>query len=122
MNPTWYNFADFLIAELPELREEIESSYLYWLDAYQNPYPHVFLDEFIAPLLLGTGTLRDDAHRTRAGEILDRVLNCADADLSEAAARSILDALGEDAALRETAWPFLGATAREWLTRHAAST
>ena len=121
MEPTWYNFADFLAEQLPELREQIEKSYLSWVDGCGDPYPHVFLDEFIAPLLLGTGALGDDATRTRAGEILDQILVCSDHDLAEAAITSILEAFRDHAELRQLAWAYLGPVAREWTTRLVAA-
>jgi len=117
MEPTWNNFADFLAAELPQLREEIEESYLGWLEAFKDPYPHVFLEEFVAPLLLGTAPVCEPNARLRAGEILDRVLTCADQDLAEAALTTILEAFRDDSALRELAWPYLGPTARQWTMR-----
>ena len=120
MEPTWYNFADYLAVELPELRQEIEESYLSWLEAYKDPYPHVFLDEFIGPLLVGTASPSDATTRTRAGEILDRVLTSSDDDLAGSALMSIVEVLRDERELRERAWPFLGPVARDWITRLAA--
>ena len=116
MEPNWYNFPDYLAAQFPELRGEIEESYLSWLDGFRDPYPHVFLEEYIGPMLIGRGSY-DDATRRRAGELLDVVLNAADQELAEAGLTAVLEPLRDDDALRETAWPHLGATAREWLTR-----
>ncbi len=120
MQPNWYNFADYLQLELPELRDSIEESYLTSLDAYKDPYPHVFLDEIIGPLLIGSSDLGSSTLRIRAGEILDTVLTCPDEDLSCAAVTSILEVLRDNSTMRESAWPFLGKTARSWLTQLVA--
>ena len=61
LEPTWHNLPDFLAEEFPELRAEIEASYLEWLSVYANPYPHVFLEEFLGPMLIGTGELTEPA-------------------------------------------------------------
>ena len=115
--PTWDNFPDFLADELPELRKEIEETYLAWLEAFKDPYPHVFLREIIGPLLVGTAPACDAAIRARAGEVLDRVLAASDHEVAEAALTSIVEVLRDDVQLREAAWPYLGAVAREWTTK-----
>ena len=116
MEPRWFNFPDYLAAELPELREEIEASYFYWLEAFRDPYPHVFLGELIGEMLVGRGTYEPDTRR-RAGEILDAVLTAADGELAEAGLTAIVEPLRDDDELREAAWPYLGQTAKDWLTK-----
>jgi len=117
MEPNWYNFPDYLQRELPELRDAIEDSYLSGLEAYRDPYPHVFLEEILGPLLVRNDPPGDSALRIRAGEILDAVLLCSDEDLAGAALTSILEVLRDNEAMRDSAWPFLGETARLWLSR-----
>jgi len=114
VEPTWYNFADFLTLEFPELRSDIEASYFEWLSVTRDPYPHFFLDEFLIPILIGDG---ESTARTRAGAILDRLLLSPDEDLAGAALTAVLEPLRDNPELRERAWPFLGETAREWLGR-----
>ncbi|HVE72521.1 MAG TPA: hypothetical protein VNI54_14245 [Thermoanaerobaculia bacterium] len=116
MEPDWYNFPDYLAAQFPELRAEIEDSYLEWLDGFRDPYPHVFLEEYIGEMLIGRGDYTPDVRR-RAGEILDVVLRARDQDLAEAGLTAILEPLRDDEALREKAWPYLGEVAKEWLAK-----
>ena len=120
MEPTWHNFPDFLAAEFPELSAAIDSSYYEWLSAFTDPYPHVFLEEFIGPILLGTSEITEAAVRTHAGQVLDRLLLCQDHDLASAALTSVIEPLNDHPKLRAAAWPFLGETAREWLLRLVA--
>lgn len=115
LEPTWHHLPDFLAAEFPELRAAIEASYLDWLSAYRDPCPHVFLEEFFGPILIGTGELTDPAARARAGQVLDRLLLSQDEDLAAAAHTCVFELLRDNPELRERAWPFLGGTAREWL-------
>jgi hypothetical protein len=114
MEPSWYNFADYLIETFPQLKAEVEETYYQWLDAVANPFPHFFLEEYVLPLLLGDGTV-DANVRMKAGEVLDRLLISSDEDLAAASLTSILEVLRDNEELRTKAWPFLGATAREWL-------
>jgi hypothetical protein len=116
VTPNWYTLPDYLIEQFPERKGEIEASYLFWSESIDNPYPHVFLDEFIGPLLVGQ-TPADEGTRARAGAILDELLCSDDEDLAGAALTAIVEALRDDASLRADAWPFLGATARQWLER-----
>jgi hypothetical protein len=116
MKPDWYNFPDYLIEQFPELRGDIEESYVQWLDAFRDPYPHVFLEEYIGEMLIGRGSHAPDVRR-RAGEILDAVLSSSDADLAEAGLTAILEQLRDDETYRLAAWPYLGEVARDWLTR-----
>lgn len=117
MDPDWYNFPDFLIAEFPELRQDIEEWYYFWAASVpSNPYPHLFLENLIVPMLAGT-VAAEDASRARAGAVLDRVLVAADGDLAEAGLISVLELFRDNPDLREAAWPYLGPTAREWLQK-----
>ena len=88
MEPTWYTLPDFLIETFPQLKESVEESYFAWQAAGGNPYPHVFLQEILAPLLL-TGDQGRTGLSIQAGEVLDLLLTCSDQDLSEAALTSI---------------------------------
>lgn len=116
MEPTWYNLADYLIQRFPALEREIEESYLWWAEA-GNPYPHVFLEEFLIPALTGQGDHSDPAVRSTAGEILDQLLVSPDSDLASAALTAVLEMLRDEPELRAASWPFLGPIAREWLAR-----
>jgi hypothetical protein len=121
MEPTWYTFPDFLIEQFPDLRSEIEEDYYYWLSAQSNPYPHVFLMEILGPILFGQHRLSGAPERTRAGAILDQLLVSSDEELAEAALTAIFEVLRDDTKARESAWPFLGPIARDWLSRFANS-
>jgi hypothetical protein len=114
MEPNWYNFADYLIETFPHLRSEVEESYYQWLEAVSNPFAHFFLEEFVLPLLLGDEA-GDASLRMKAGEVLEASLASQDEDLAAAALTSIVEVLRDREELRMKAWPFLGATAREWL-------
>jgi hypothetical protein len=113
---TFYTLPDFLIAEFPELREDIESEYFAYLSVCANPYPHVFLSSYLTPMLIGSTEVSDEQRR-RAGAILETVLNAQDQDLSEAALLEVCDGLSGEPDLLARAWPWLGPTAREWITR-----
>lgn len=114
MEPTWYTLPDYLIEQFPDLREEIESEYFEYLTVYANPYPHVFLGSFLAPMILDRHS--SPARRRRAGEILDLILTSADTDLAEAALLEILENLADAPELLAEAWPWLGPNARELVT------
>jgi hypothetical protein len=113
---TFYTLPDFLIAEFPELREDIESEYLEYLSVCANPYPHVFLGSYLTPMLVGS-TEVSEALRRRAGEVLEIVLNAPDADLAEAALLEVCEGLSGEPELLAKAWPWLGPAAREWIGR-----
>jgi hypothetical protein len=115
--PTWHTLPDYLIERFPHLKSAIEQSYGSWLDAFANPYPHVFLEEFLIPLLIGTDTDAGERLRSEAGQVLDVLLVSRDEDLASAALTSVIEMLRDEPQLRSDAWPFLGPTAREWLQR-----
>ena len=117
MEPTWHTLPDYLIETFPELKADIEESYFGWISAVANPYPHFFLDEYLAPILIGTGPLTDADARTKAGVVLDQLLTSTDEDLAAAALTSILECLRDEHELCAKTWPYLGSTAREWLER-----
>ena len=117
MEPTWYTLPDFLIERFPQLKESVEESYFAWQSAGGNPYPHVFLQEILAPLVLTGGDQDPTGLSTQAGQVLDLLLTCSDQDLSEAALTSILEVLRDSDELRAEAWPSLGPIAREGLLK-----
>jgi hypothetical protein len=112
VEPNWYTLPDFLIEHFPELREEIEEEYYFYLDGCANPFPHFFLSSFIVPLLIGRPSVPDERRR-RAGEVLELVLKASDEDLAEAALLEVLDNLLSAPELLTEAWPWLGPIARE---------
>ena len=116
MDLTFYTLPDFLIAEFPELRGDIETEYFEYLSVCANPYPHVFLASYLTPMLVGWREV-SEAQRRRAGEVLETVLNAPDEDLAEAALLEVCEGLAGEPELLPKAWPFLGPTAREWIDR-----
>ncbi len=121
MEPKWHTLADFLIERFPELKSEIEDSYFFWCDAGGNPYPHVFLEEFLLPILLGReNNATSETCRQEAGLVMDQLLVSSDEDLASAALTSVLEVLRDNGDLFLEASPFLGVTARTWLERLAA--
>lgn len=114
--PNWYTFPDFLMRELPELREEIEAEYYEYAEVVANPMPHFFLGDFILPILSGQRPA-DEAMRHRAGAIVDQLLSSSDEDLAGAAVTSVFEIIRDSPELRDTTWPYLGPTMRDWLSR-----
>lgn len=117
MKPSWHTLPDYFIETFPELKGDIEESYLSWVTAVANPYPHFFLQEFLGSILVGHLQMRDPEARNRAGTVLDELLVSPDEDLAAAALTSIIETLRDEPELRAKAWPYLGPLSREWLER-----
>jgi len=117
VKPTWYTLPDFLIEMFPERKQEIEAEYFEYLGVVGNPYPHVFLGSILVPIILGMSEKDTDDQRSRAGNILEQVLAAEDQDLSEAALTEVLENLANAPEICERAWPYLGATAKEWIEK-----
>src|SRR5712692_5959856 len=97
MEPKWNTLADYLIERFPPLKSTIEESYLFWSDGGGDPYPHVFLEELLLPILLGRETnAQSEAERKEAGAILDRLLVSSDEDLASAALTAVVEVLKDD--------------------------
>ena len=104
------------MGEFPHLKKEIEEEYLSAVNAAANPYPHLFLEEFLLPIL--TGSMRvEEKDRRRAGQILDELLRSPDEDLASAALTAVLDMIAGSEKLRDASRSFLGPVALDWLDR-----
>jgi hypothetical protein len=114
--PTFWTVPDLLMREFPFLKKEIEDEYLSGVEAAANPYPHLFLEGFLLPILTGSRKVAENDRR-RAGRILDELLQSPDEDLASAALTSVLELIVGSEQLRDASRPFLGPTAVAWLDR-----
>ena len=105
MLPTWNAFPDYLAAEFPHLRQQIED------EALESPlYPHYFLQVYLLPELLGATRSRNVPAVSHASDVLEAVLGAADSDLAEAALHSVLRPIAESSEC-ELLLPYLGGRA-----------
>lgn len=114
ISPRFFGMAEFLIERFPAWQQEIEDEYAYYCDSNIEPYPQMFLENYLLQELISS--TRDGAaeRAAYAFAVLEEIMLAEDDDVVNAALLSIVDPIATTPELFASAAPYMPPCVARW--------
>ena len=112
---TFWNLAQALIERFPEIKAPVEEALADARREGGRLYPHVLLEEYFLPLLVGS--IAEPSRLAKRGvQFLEELLTSGDEDVVGTALLNVVEPIAADKQRLAAAWPHMGEAARKWTT------